>query len=219
MRNETEAVAITSLFSGFWQQSKRPAAILRSLQELAEGFDKTLTEGMIRLYSAALGEATEDQVVLAFTRATLECKFFPPPATLLEFSGRAALGDPVAREAKDALLELLEGMRGLHGLELKPLLGRVLYGTEDDPKDETGARTHAPIRAESIPFPMRGRVKAALLRLGWGNLAAGIEMLAQHPALTRRRDREADGAYQTNDLRRSDEILARFTQAYREVQG
>ena len=63
-----------------------------------------------------------DAVVLAFSRAMDECKYWPNPATFRELSGRAVTGDPVAAEAKDELVRILGAMRGPHWPEVKPIL-------------------------------------------------------------------------------------------------
>jgi hypothetical protein len=122
----------------------------------------------------------------------------------------------VAAEAKGELLHLIAGMRGPHGPKLLDLPGRVLYGTEDDPKDADGNRTHAPIRDVGTPFPLARRTVAALERLGWGDRSKGIALIADHPAVTKRQDVD-DEKYRTNQLRAADEILKRFIDAYREV--
>lgn len=143
-------------------------------------------------------------------------RFFPNPATLREFSGRAVTGDPLAAEAKAELLKLIAGMRGPHGPALKPILGPILYGTDADPKDAEGNRLSAPIRGESTPFPIARRTEAALVRLGWGDRQAGIAVVADHPAVKRKQPDPSDEQYKTNQLRASDELLKRFTDAYRE---
>jgi hypothetical protein len=134
-------------------------------------------------------------------------------------SSDSVVVDLIAAEAKAELMELLAGMRGHHGPTLKPIPGPVLYGTEDDPKDEAGNRTHAPIRGESTHFNISRRTEAALVRLGWGSREAGIALIADHPAL-KRTDTLAvtvDPHYRQNLVRASDEILKRFTDTYREV--
>ena len=210
------------LYESFWQTAGKlrttTQAIAASLEQLALGFDKPMTPGVYRLYTAVMAELTQEQIVLAFSRASDECKFFPAPALLRDFSGLAASGDPIAAEAKEKLLYLIAGMRGPHGPTLAPILGKVLYGTEDDPKDENGERTvlYLAPRAESKVFPFDRRLKAALVRLGWGNGAKGIAVIADHPALQRKQDQE-DGQYRQNQLRAADEILKSFTDCYREV--
>lgn len=196
------------------------SAVGHCMLHLAEAFDKTLNPRLMEVYFAALEGLSPNQLALAFSRATEECRFFPPPAILREFSGRAADGDPVAREAKDELLRLFEGMRGPHGVGLKPIPGPVLYGTEADPRDEDGRIAPAPIRGESTPFPLSRRTQAALARLGWGDSTRGIALVAEHPALKRDNLVAAlnDEQYRPNQLRVADEILRRFTEAYREVQ-
>ena len=146
----------------------------------------------------------------------MECRFFPPPAILRELSGRAVTGDPIAAEAKEGLLGILTAMRGAHGPKLYPILGRVLYGTEDDPKGPDGTRVTYPIREESTPFPLSRRLEATLVRLGWGDRVAGIAVIADHPSLRRKRP-DDDERFQQNQLRASDEILKRFTDCYREA--
>lgn len=41
-------------------------------------------------------------------------------------------------------------------------------------------------------------------------------MIAEHPALQRKWEQD-DGPYRQNQLRAADEILRRFTEAYREI--
>lgn len=194
-------------------------AIGLSLRHLAETLDRKLTTAAIESYLAGLSGYKPAEIVLAFSRATEECRFFPPPSILREFSGRVVEGDPIAREAKDELLALLQAMRGPHGPMLKPIPGKVLYGTEAEPRDEQGRCAAAPIRAESTPFPMRRRTQAALVRLGWGDGARGIAVVADHPGLRREvfTSDNSDPQFRQNQLRASDEILKRWTDAYREV--
>lgn len=218
MANAEAQTEMMKLYASFWQGKRGEiTGIADSLNLLAEGYEKTLNPMTYRLYTAALADLTQAEIVLAFARASEECKaYFPSPATLREFSGRAVTGDPLAAEAKAELLKLIAGMRGPHGPMLKPILGPILYGTEDDPKDKDGNRTHAPIRGESTPFPIARRTEAALVRLGWGDRSAGIALLADHPAV-RRKVESGDEQYRQNQLRAGDEILKRWTDAYREV--
>jgi hypothetical protein len=186
-----------------------------SIQFLAEVMGKVMTKNLALGYLDTLGTLTQDEAILAFSRVQDEYRVFPAPATLRELSGRAVTGDPIAAEAKDELLQILAAMRGPHGPKLKPILGKILYGTEDCPRDEHGRVHHAPIRAESTPFPLSRRTEAALVRLGWGDRVAGIAVIADHPSLRRKQDSD-DERYQQNQLRASDEILKRFVDAYRE---
>ena len=50
---------------------------------------------------------------------------------------------------------------------------------------------------------------------GWGCRTTGSALIAEHPNLAGRA--EDDGQYQTNRLRAADELLAKWTAAYREV--
>ncbi len=162
--------AMTNLFRGFWPKQTPDEAILLSLKEPTAGYEKPVTESMVRLYTAALVDLTQEKIILAFSRAATECKFFPSPATLREFSGRPVTGDPIAAEAKAELLHLINEMRSKHGPKLADIEGRILYGTEYDPKDANGERVppcDAP-RAESTPYPIARRTEAALVRLDWG---------------------------------------------------
>ena len=201
-------------FENFYLANPK-TGLAASIQFLAEVLGKEMTKNTAMGYHDTLGTLTQDEAILAFARAQEECKFFPSPATLREFSGRAVTGDPVAAEAKDELLRILAAMRGPHGPKLKTILGRVLYGTEDDPKGPDGLRIMEPIRAESTPFLLSRRTEAALVRLGWGDRVAGIAVIADHPSLRRKHDAD-DERYQQNQLRASDEILKRFVDAYRE---
>jgi hypothetical protein len=213
------------LYASFWvarQEAGRvyPAtpqmAIADSLMQLAEGMPRVLTEATYKLYTAALSPLTPSEIIRAFSRATDELRFFPAPSILREFGGLAADGDPIAREAKTELLHLLTGMRGAHGATLAPIPGKVLYGTEDDPKDEEGNRVVDAIRGKSTEFPIARRTQEALVRLGWGDSTRGLAVIADHPALGRRVESD-DPQYRTNQLRTADEILKRFVEAYREV--
>jgi hypothetical protein len=217
MANDEALKAMQTLYGSFWLNTKPAQAISQSLDQLAAEFEKTLTAATYRLYPAATADLTQAECVLAFSLAALNLRFFPTPSILREYASRVPVVDPTAVEAKEELLKLIEGMRGPHGPMLKPLPGRVLYGTEDDPKDEHGDRTHTPIRAESNPFPIARRAQAALVRLGWGDRSAGIALTADHPAVRRRQPESGDEQYKTNQLRVADEILKRFTDAYREA--
>ena len=128
-------------------------------------------------------DLSQSELVLAFSRAAMEAKFFPPPATVREFSGRSASGDPIANEAREELFRLVAGMHTKHGPKLKPIQGKVLYGTEDRPLDANGEPT-APYCAPRHPgteFPLPRRTEAALVRLGWGDRATGIALIAEYP--------------------------------------
>jgi len=118
-------------------------------------------------------------------------------------------------EAKEELFRIVTAVRGPHGPKLKDIPGRVLYGTAEKPLDEQGRIHHAPIRAAATPFPLFRRTEAALIRLGWGCRTTGIALIAEHPIVAGRT--AEDGEYQTNRLRGADELLAKWTQVYREV--
>jgi hypothetical protein len=204
------------LFESFFRADPRTATT-ESIRYLEEMFKNELTESVRFGYMAALAPLDDWQQITAFSRALEECRYFPSPSILREFSGRAVTGDPLAAEAKAELLKLIQGMRGPHGPMLKPIWGAVLYGSEDDPKDANGQRVpycDAP-RAESTVFPIARRTEAALVRLGWGDRSAGIALIADHPAV-KRKQQDGDDQYRQNQLRAGDEILNRFVDAYRE---
>jgi hypothetical protein len=214
------------LFENLWRKeagkmsspptdAMRAAAIGSMVLELAKGQERDMTKAL-RLYVAVLWDLNPAELIQAFSRAAMECKFFPNPATLREFSSRPVSGDPIAAEARAGLQHILCGMRGPHGLKLADIPGKVLYGTEVDPKDANGDRVVPcdALRAPSTVFPLSRRLEATLVRLGWGDRSAGIAMIAEHPAVAKRQD---DDRYQQNQLRASDEILRRFTDTYREV--
>lgn len=210
------------LFESFFRADPRTATS-QSIRYLEDLFKNELTDSVRFGYMAALDPLSDWERIVAFSRALEECKaFFPSPATLRDFSGRAATGDPIAAEAKEELLKLIAGMRGPHGPMLKPIPGPILYGTDDDPKDAEGNRICAPIFGESTPFPIARRTQAALERIGWGDSTAGIALIADHPAVRRSSvvgyaDPQVDSQFKQNQLRAGDEILKRFTDAYREV--
>ena len=104
MANDKALNATQTLYESFWRNTSPAQAISQSLDQLAEGFEKRLTAATYRLYAATLADLTQADCVQAFSRAALNLRFFPPPATLREFSGRAADGDAVARETKAEVL-------------------------------------------------------------------------------------------------------------------
>ena len=73
----------------------------------------------------SLLDLSQSEIVLAFSRAATEGKFFPVPSLLLDFSGRAVTGDPIASEAREELFKIVAGMRGPHGPKLKPIQGKL----------------------------------------------------------------------------------------------
>lgn len=213
----------TRLYASFWRSpASKAGAILNSIRQLAATFDKGVSEAQAKGIAASLEEMTREEIVLAFSRAQDECRFFPVPAILREFSGRAVTGDPIANEAKEGLLTIINAMRGKHGPKLRDILGKLKYGTEEAPRNAEGGMVpycDAP-REPATPFVMPGRVENALVRLGWGSREAGIAIIADHPAVSRRDvDPDADDKYRQNQLRTGDEITNRFVAAYREVQG
>jgi len=199
--------------------AQRAMAIAASLDALAQIHDRKITPTMAEGYHASLADLTREELVLAFSRAQNELKFFPLPATLREYSGRPATGDPVAAEAKQELFRIVTAMRVPqpqgHGPKLRDILGRVLYGTEEKPLDEHGKPCGIPRRAPGPPFPLSRRTEAALVRLGWGCRETGIALIAEHPIVSG--GTAEDGEFQINRLRASDELLAKWTAVYREV--
>jgi hypothetical protein len=209
-----------TLFSGcFNPKLTHKGSILACLSILAETMKHEITEKAGMGYVASLNPLTRQQLVQAFSRALDESKFFPVPALLRDFASVAPSGDPVASEAREELFRIVAAMRVPqpkgHGPMLRPLPGRVLYGTEEDPRGEDGRCAAAPIRGESTPFVLARRTEAALVRLGWGCREGGIALIAESPAVAGRST--DDGQYATNRLRAGDELLAKWTNAYREA--
>lgn len=157
-----------------------------------------------------IGEARFD----AALTHVLETSSFRP--SIADIRKAAGMIDPLRRECKAQLRILLEGMRGRYGLKLRPIHGAPIYGTEEDPRDKFGDRDREPER-HMVPFPFEKRTEAALVELGGGNLAAGIYCISRHPWLKQNQD-SGDGQYQADPLRKADEILQAFIEAYREVQ-
>ena len=67
--------------------------------------------------------------------------------------------------------------------------------------------------AKGTPFLLSRRAEDALLRLGWGCRPTGIELIAEYPMVA---GQSADEAFQVNRLKAADELLAKWTAAYRE---
>jgi hypothetical protein len=221
-RTTTDATqaATRKLYAGFWTNSQHkttvpaPVAISASLLHLAETLERNLSKNALATYLAVLADLSQEQIVLAFSRAAMECKHFPVPALLRDF---ASIGEPVAAEAKQELIRIIQAMRGAHGPKLKPILGKLKYGTENCPRNAKGeivAYCDAE-RAPSTLFPLSRRAEAALVRLGWGDRTTGIALIAESPIVSG--GTAEDGEFQTNRLRAGDELLAKWTAAYREV--
>lgn len=172
---------------------------------------------MVNLWLKTLLEIGEARFDAALTQVLDTATYRADIAEIRRAAGvNNGIVDPVEEDAKAQLRYLLEGMRGPHGMELKPVLGKVMYGTEKDPRGKDGMRDPTPERHPSTPFPMTERTEAALVKLGWGKLAAGVDVLAEHPSLSRKKDSDGD-EYQMNRIRMADEVLKRFVAAYREV--
>jgi len=58
-----------------------------------------LSKNPLATYLAVLADLSQAQIVLAFSRAAMECKHFPVPALLRDF---ASIGEPVAMEANES---------------------------------------------------------------------------------------------------------------------
>jgi hypothetical protein len=141
MANYEEQMEMQKLYAQFWEpyegedltdlakpqrvcvEPTKAEAIGDSLQHLAATFRTTLTQAEIKSFLATLLPMASLEIIQAFARVTVECRFFPNPATLREFSGRPVSGDPIAAEAKEELLKLICGMRTAHGPMLRPTLG------------------------------------------------------------------------------------------------
>ena len=57
-------------------------------------------EKALKTYIAVLLELTPEQIVQAFSPAAEYSNLLHAPAALCEYSGRPAMGDPIANEAK-----------------------------------------------------------------------------------------------------------------------
>jgi hypothetical protein len=66
---------------------------LLSLKELTAGYDKPMTESMVRLYIAVLLDLTKEEIVLVFSRSRDRVQVLSKPRIRREFSGRPATGD------------------------------------------------------------------------------------------------------------------------------
>jgi hypothetical protein len=105
---------------------------------------------LLKVYLMSLLDLSHSEVVLVFSRAATKSKSFSARAILREFSGRLVTGGPIVAEAREELQYLLNGMRSKHGPELADIRGRVLYGTEGDPRQAGGRTAHAPIRGGGV---------------------------------------------------------------------
>jgi hypothetical protein len=100
--------ATRKLFQGFWLNKATPSTeIGDSLIQLAESLNHKLSEKALAGYLASLSALTRDQIVLAFSRAPDEAKFFPVPTLLRDFASVAPRRDPIANEAREQLFRIV----------------------------------------------------------------------------------------------------------------
>jgi hypothetical protein len=118
----------------------------------------------------------------------------------------------VAREAADALLYLLKGMRSEHGPRLQTLPAPVL---KMEWEERDGERFEKPTLGERRPFPLSQRLEDALEIMGWGDRTKGIAIIATHPGVSEVKDFNEDEQYRGQPLRVADDILKRWFEAYR----
>jgi hypothetical protein len=104
-------------------------------------------------------DPTQHEADQAFSRAAMECRFFPAPALLRELSGETMTGDAIAAEAPEELFRMSRRC--------------VTRWTE-------AATHHDPIRAAGTPFYLYKGAENALVRLGWGCKTTGIALIAEH---------------------------------------
>lgn len=157
----------------------KPRAIGNCLLDLAEVFDRTLTAPMVKVYISALNHLTPYELIQAFTRATLELRFFPVPAVLLDLSGRPKPGG--ARRGLRELTIIFSYMRNGHGPTLAPILGPVL--STRGPNGEYLKPSEYP-RGATIESPkFAPAIEDAIEDCGLGNRQAGLSFLASHPSL------------------------------------
>jgi hypothetical protein len=89
-----------------------------------------VTDEATKANIAFLSPLTQSALAPAFSRAAKEGRFFPAPALLRDFSGHPVSGDPIAAEAREALLAILTAMRKGHGPKLKDKLAGALRQRE-----------------------------------------------------------------------------------------
>jgi hypothetical protein len=160
-------------YERLWRGQTRQKAIANSLTHIAAIFERSLTVSMGDLYTAAMADLSQAEIVSAFSRATEQARFFPASVILREIVGRDV--DAIDREAKDGLLYILQGMRSEHGTRLQTLPGPLLR-VEEEYRD--GERYKNEIRGEKVPFQLSPRLEAALRVLGWGSGTKGIALIA-----------------------------------------
>jgi hypothetical protein len=180
------------------------------LLQLAEMFDRKTNKRFVNGYLATCEDMSRAECLMAFTRAHDEEKFFPQPSRLRELSGRAPAGDPLEREAKERLVELLGLMRrytpGLKA-QIKPgVVDRGQKFTEDEID-----------RPPALPV----ETDQALRRLGWGDREKGLALLAEHPGVRSIGHASWEGGeqFRTNLLRQADELEKRWVESFRSARG
>lgn len=141
-----------------------------------DDFSKALT---VRLWRSTVEEIGQERFDSALDLVLRESAWFPDIALIRKAAGVSrGIEDPLQREALQELRFVLSAMR-LHGPELKPVPGKVIRDC-----DEHGLILQKPERApETKPPAFSERTEMALIEFGAGSRAAGLELLACHPAL------------------------------------
>ncbi|MGP8269128.1 MAG: hypothetical protein ACLQLH_03595 [Terracidiphilus sp.] len=188
--------------------SKKKIGLTKALTILSLFYERPVTKEVQEVYWEALEDLTPEQLAQAFSRVTLEQKFWPSPAVLRSLAGVETFDELRRKEAMDGLHWLL-GLLRRHDVELRPT-ETVVTPAGRDGNGKWREATYTLTPAPEIP----DEIRATLSDLGCGDRKAGAELIARHPALSRNPDE-----YETLGFRLSAEekLEARWLAAWRKV--
>lgn len=186
----------------------RTETIAMHLAALATCYERPFPPLVQGMYVETLAQLTDEQVIVALTRAqNEESKFFPPPARLRELADIETPDQCSERQAREGLDWVIWRIRK-HGVEGRCRRGALLRSAG---RDESGY--HAEEWEQIPPPPTPDPIRSALEQLGAGDVEAGVKLIAEHPLV-----RGAD-EYPSLGLKLSaiEKLEARWIEAWRKA--
>jgi hypothetical protein len=187
----------------FFADSPKHEAITKALIWLSSFYERPITQEALAAYLSVLEEMTTDQLQVAFSQASRECKFFPPPAELRALAGLRTARQRSESEAREGLQWILEKIR-IHGKSLGPIRGALI-------REGQRLSMHEFIQPEyemiECPTPSP-KICHTVEALGNGDKVDGMYQLAEHPGFVTK----TDGDYQSMGQRQA--AIARFEERW-----
>lgn len=209
MENKEKALVLhkqPKTLSEFCEQDEWLLQRISTVEQITRGpvLDAIAKAKMTELWRGTLNEIGPARFDEALKHVIQASSFHPTIAEIRKAAGiNRGIQDPVEQKAMSELRLILAIMR-VHGVQMKPLVGRIL----NDGKDEQGRVLQVPLRTpETRPPTLEPRTEAAIVELGFGSRVAGLEMIAGHPAI----NKECDPQFR---LKNAAEIEKRWIQAY-----